>query len=396
MKFINLIFLKLIEKKYLYIVLVLQIFIGTYTVNMAVGTFRYYNYIFDTSIMMTEEKPLLIGIKSTAHLQEKEESVIRKKLTNLYNIKEIAMSESLNIKVGGEPYKLILYDTDILNLVKRPLSSGSWLKKTSSSPGANPIVITESLAKYYKLGDSFKIDSVYDKTGKAHSVIFKVYGIIKKPEFAWNFDFGSSMPRLQFLLNRQSNSIFSGPIKNTKGEIISGYIQPQILALLKDKSKEVETVKYLSKLIGDKFNISTFDETVKNGRENSEDDIFSWATYSLITILLIIVGLGGNNILLLHQQFKEYGVYFLCGASKLKLTLINAATNLLIVSLPSALAIATIMIQRNSSGFYNLIFDINSVIFSISTSIIVFILSTSFVLLKLYRQQPVSIVRGNL
>lgn len=392
MKILILILKKLRENKFIYIFLALQLVIGMYTANTGIAKYRYNNYVFDTCGDIVNQKPLILSTKDELsgpipNLAKQKE--ILNQIENLPNVKNVTVCRDSTFQLDKISVTLLAYDTYILSMIKRPLSNGTWMDKAANADNTNAVVIDSSLADRYKVGDIFTINKLDDNQGNEHTAKFKVCGILALPSYAWDFSIGSSIPNIQMYLRNQHNNILSGPVKDINGKIIDFHISLQNLVFLENPNIGQQTLDKIESGFKQYYDVNSMDSAVERGRADSHETTFTWSLYSLINLMLIIFGVGGCTILMLQQQLKEYGIYILCGASKKRLLLVKTLINVIVIFFPSLISLFAVM--HNSNSY--MLLDIYSVYICLGLCTFIFAITTGLALVKLYRQQPVEIIR---
>lgn len=401
MKFFLLGYKKLIEYKILYIFLMLQVFIFVYTLNISAGLIQYTNY-FSSIFNKSALKDCMYFSNSsrfTGSYADRNISVINEKLhqklKNLNGVKEVLYIKEAFAKIpdrkNSTGIRINIYSKYILENIKFPLLKGKWFyTDISSNEKINNVIISRDLETYFKCDEVYEIAVLGQD--KVHDVKIKVIGILGMPGFSFNFRNSGNYLRIDNIFSKACNLMLTDCLVDTNAQKIEGFsVEGKLLIIDNAKNKENIFQKLQKELrdFGDLAQISTMIDLAK---KEDKDDLIQQLIIEVLIILLAIAGIGGNNILMLKNSEKEYGIYYMCGMKWSGCISIVAIINFFIVFIPTLAACLIAYYQANYSKHFRMIVNYNNLVISSVLVLFIYLSSCMGIFIKLLKTSPVSII----
>ena len=126
-------------------------------------------------------------------------------IKNIDGVESIGSVYSL-LAVNQE-FNTIMYDKEIYNTIKLPLSDGNWFQSDMEFNGEFPVIISDALKDIYPLNSEFelKIDSIEGNL-KEINIKCKVIGILKKLGYIYLGGTNHSYPSVSDLFSKTTSS----------------------------------------------------------------------------------------------------------------------------------------------------------------------------------------------
>ncbi|GEM_PF-3598368 len=396
-KLLFLVYTSISKKKKAYAIFILQIFIAVMMLNIAAALIKngmlLENLSEKSGIMncgffspdLRFSDPL--ETSAPGYISPLEKVISDLKYLDYYggNVQGIA-----KISDGDENYPIYGTSLNLLEKAKMPLLSGRWFKETDSNSKELPIIISSDLLGNFKVGDKMVLKVMDNVSNEYVPYKAQIIGILKKPDYILNLGGSGS---LDSVFSMHPKTIITPYAKEIfKFDIIGG---GGSLLLFPDKNTDKNKVykEWESKLKGlgsfDKF--SDYYATYKD--DNLAND-WMYLSIGLIVLILALSGIGGNNALSLIDQEKEFAIYFMCGMKWKMCILINLLKDIIIILLPGILSYLGAIIFNNMADMNEIIVIDNSQLpISIGLCLIIFAITSLEPLIRLYRKNPVTIIR---
>lgn len=405
MKILKLIFMNLKERFFVYIILAAQTFVAIFTINLSLGQMQYYRYPYSFISKSDLKNAVYMYLKTPerAYQDNKNtEYTLKTYIQKLSNVKHISSIEQTVLKI--EPINIPsninsdhnyinihMYDDFLLNTLDSALSQGKWSDIWSESKDLNYVIISSSLEKYFKIGDELTA-RIQGKSGE-QQIRIKIIGVLKNSNYILNLSRGGDALNLSSILGKCEDLIISRQLRTIEGNIVEGTSLPGKILYMNDLNAKNQTITQWKEVLNDIGWVNSIEEMAEQQKKLIKNKMVQQMTINIILLLLVVAGLGGNNILMTYRQMKVFSLYYLCGAKWRTCMLINSIANIVIILIPSALAYLILLLQTNAGRYSNVILSIYNLIISVLFILILYFTSSVFVLIKLYRSSPIMALR---
>ncbi len=383
-------------KKIITLLMMIQIFISLLLFNISFARINHYltitNIVKSTkisnSIYFVPDIRYFSDVNS-----EKPYKMIDEKINNLRNLEYFTnikqLTGSINVNQNNPLITtLLMYNNKLIQDIKLPLSDGKWIKAYAENDKV-PIIISHDLSKYYRTGDIIKIQC-YKKDSSPETINTIVYGILDKPNNYLSLGAGGDIISIDQLFFRDTNIIIMPQIKG-----LDGFDQKAKFLFMKEGSNKSDTLSAWERSLKGIGYISPVSKMVDIYKISLKKSLATEFSICIIVLLLTIVGIGGNNVLSLIFQEKEFATYFMCGLKWSKCTFMILAKDILVLVIPGIATIFAIKYSIEPSMLgKSLLFNNYSFVVSFSIVLTIFLFTSVESILRLKKASPISIIRG--
>ena len=284
-------------------------------------------------------------------------------------------------------------DSAFLERVQLPLSNGTWFDDYSNENNLLPIIISPSLKKEFRLNKIYDLllSSVYD----TRNIKVKVIGILKKPSYVLSFS-GNSLEGAI----RQEDDVIIFPY-NDAIATMQNILSSSEVALLpnEDFSFSDDSLERLNEKVSEYGEVKTFGKMLDEYEENNKDIMYFMLSFGIIIFAIALAGIGGNNVLSLISNEKNYALYFMHGATWKKCISISLIKDSISLILPIILSTGIICLLGKTSDELNIYVQPVQpvhIIISLAFCLLIFIVTSLIPILKFYKTSPISLIRKRL
>ena len=221
---------------------------------------------------------------------------------------------------------MLIYSESLFNNSDIELSCGSFDKYTGGD--VLPIIVSDSLSDIFPLGAEFT--TLFPKYGDLQTTC-KVVGVMKPSAILPSINYYGSIPTLNALgidMNASDSRNFIVAVECPITENIAEW--EHSLLIVSDASQN-----FINELNNEYSDIGRF-TSAEEIESISEKNILSQRKFNILMIVLfipiVLFGYGGYILLMLRSRRREFGIFYILGISKARLTVIN----LIIISAISA------------------------------------------------------------
>lgn len=280
-----------------YALIALQFFISIVLISVTILVIKQINHIRTKDLGINTEQ--IICIKLPPHLMGDKKEVLRERLGQLSDVQNVAFSSTLLGKIEGlnsqvmegktVHFASLWVDPEFIDLYDLQLIKGRFFSKELKSDLNSTLLLNEAAVKEFDMEDPFQIE-IRIPGGKA-----KVVGIVK--DFNFKSLHNPVEPITIVYLPRQgqyANIKMSG--KNVSETLINmGRIWNELVP-------------------GFPFNYQFLDMTLDGLYQNEERLGKAIISFSLIAIVIAILGVLGLSVFLCENRMKEIGIRRVNGA----------------------------------------------------------------------------------
>lgn len=390
---------------------ILQVTVAMFILNVSVGKINYFNYTKNIIEINDPENLYYLSINDVSDnfFREQEEMIqrVRKRLSDINDVlgvKYVFFDQKLPGYIrhsdGLKGYDVIAYTQN--GFKYRPiLSSGKWIEDVETEKGVYPTVISNSLAKQYKIGDRLKVEIF----GSSYEL--EVCGILKEPNLVmrltsggthlvWNNFFKEHEEVLltcsiddKKILKADSESGDSSEIDNMLLAHPPGGVFVKLDSGLSYEQKDA-TLNNLTNY-GSLLSFTDIDEL---HQQIVDDKTKSYAVNYLLLIIMGLMGVVGVSILSSIRELSEYSIWYLCGSKWSNIYILNflrVFVILLVSVLLNIIVLFTPYAQENL--LYNSILTMKECITTGGILLAILLISNGVVFYTVKTNSPVDILR---
>lgn len=332
-------------------------------------------------------------LEESIHIQMSSPNYTNSNYEKLKNyIKNIDGVESIgsvySLLAVNQEINTIMYDKEIYNTIKLPLSEGKWFQNDISFNGEFPVIITDALKDIYPLDSEFelKIDSI---EGNQKEIIIKckVIGILKKSGYIFLGGSNHSYPSVSDLFSKTTSKDKVIIVPNLFEEEPRYWAYKGMIIKCTNLEKVSNMIK--SDGIGELHNIN---KLIENEDDNviiyNEQKIYEY----ILVFIFILISISGYNTLANLDYRRILTVYYINGLTWRKGIILLTVRNFLLILIPTIISsVISNIIVCNVKTIYT--FDIKNVCITVVLYLIVFIITTLITILNLKKQKPIEILR---
>ena len=230
---------------------------------------------------------------------------------------------------------LFLYDEQIISHVKLPLSEGSWL----DADGTNEVVLAYPYRWRYRVGDEIPF-AFGGSDGKTHNARLRVAGFLAKECYVMYFN-SSGYVDVGDLIRPVQDAVITNGICDDTGR--SCTFSGSAGCMLYGVPEDSEPARQLSRFGA----LTGMDEVARRYVKNADGRLREQLLLEAVLVLLAVTGLGSANFVSMYTRRREYGIYFLCGATGKQVIAMTSLANGLVVGAVLA-AVDVIFLLRPS------------------------------------------------
>lgn len=366
------------KKLWLNIFLMIEVLIVITALNIMIANMNSKEILYEPFKYMAEKNGAVVGTHDDYDSNLKGFKKFEKKLKGSFtvhrryerlNMIQMNANRSLEVRAYG-------YETEFYKNIHIPLSKGSW-NLTSEDGEYIECVICPNR---FGVGvGSILTDKFSDENEK---VVYKVVGVLANPTYAPSSSFaadrctlffdeydmykaGLDSPDLFMYVNGKKLSQYK-ETNSSSGEFITynGPVRRDIelynRALLEDE--------------GDSYSLKEF-------RENSMDYIMKMQRRLIpifgAVMFVMMVGIVSASMIQMMSQMRQFGVFYLCGSSRIKCVMISIVGNLITYIISAILSVGILVAVYNSKLRLSIgmLFRINNVWATLGIMIILVIMS---------------------
>ncbi len=386
---------KILDNKFTNIIIIMQIFVALLTVNILVGRVQYTYYLkniiengsISKAVYFSPSPQFVIGAMNNNQTISTDEKV--NSISNIDQIGKIYTTRLImpQIDAAIEAY---VYNNSIINSIKLPLYKGKWFPNEQIKDDRIPIILSYSMAKFFKVGDLLPIKYV-DKNNNTGEMYAQVIGIMNNSNFFLRLGAGGSKMQLNQIFSRnQFFAIIPYTNINTRMQTFDQF--GRILFINNDANRN-EAIEKAKNILMNLGHTDTIENMISNYLQSNHKNIIMQSVLSILLLMLAISGVGGSNALLLINQEKEFAIYFMCGLSWGRCILIIIIRSSVLLILPLILSsIATNALYWTLFG-ENMIINVYNIGISVAFVIFIYFISSLSQLIAFYKTSPISIIR---
>lgn len=307
-------------------------------------------------------------------------------IKNIDGVESIGSVYSL-LAVNQE-FNTIMYDNEIYNTIKLPLSDGNWFQSDMEFNGEFPVIISDALKDIYPLNSEFelKIDSIEGNL-KEINIKCKVIGILKKLGYIYLGGTNHSYPSVSDLFSKTTSSDKIIIVPNLFDEEPRYWAYKGMMIKCSNLENIANTIK--TDGIGELHNINEL-------KENEDDNVIIYneqKIYEFILVFIfILISISGYNTLANLDYRRILTIYYINGMTWGKGIMLLTIRNFLLIMIPTIISsVISNIIVCNAKTIYT--FDIKNVYITVALYLIVFIITTLITILNLKKQKPIEVLR---
>lgn len=375
------------RNKVVYFLLSCQLFLALTLSFLSIGMLRQATVI--DRIVNTSGLEKSIYFTPNERFQENTQGkvLIEEQLHIYGEIEKIGRIYETQSKIDGihSYVKTILYNEDFLKSIKFSLSEGDWFN-TSLGQQEVPIIVGTKIAKKYKLGSNFYM-SVLDINNRPTKVNVKVIGILKNNDYYINAS-GNTMTSI---LKHEADLIIM-PIQKEMDKIYIEKLAEQGWFLFNNKGNFSEIPDEL-KSLSNFGELYTFDKLLYDFRESTKAQRMIGTSLGILTLLISIGGIGGNNALQVHYLERTFAIYYLLGYRWGLCVSALFTCFCLILVIPASLSLILIELLSKSIFANMILLDRNVIILCLLIIFSLFIITSLDPVVKLIKRSPIEIIK---
>lgn len=294
-------------------------------------------------------------------------------MRSLPDLKGIGAIDTMraDLVVNSTQYDLQLhmFNQDMMAYAPIPLGEGSWdtllQYDNTDEEAVIPCVVTAPMAETYPVGSTIELELDFatglqythtDEDGLTHAKVlsdkhmrtFRVAGVISREAFVYSeLGVGTGERPIDLVLCNMADmvdlttmEIIYTPVILRNGSSIFPEQGMTSYYLFSGGAMEEDVVEWETRL-KEYAGVSSFDEMIEIYNQQFDEgggDIYF--LHAAIAALLLLLGIGGYNIMLFSRSKRMYGVYFMCGMKWPRTVAFTLASNALVMLLPAALGAA--------------------------------------------------------
>jgi ABC-type antimicrobial peptide transport system permease subunit len=319
----------------------------------------------------------------------KTSKTIEKELTSLKGLNGYGsvMTSSVYLPYNSDiPSPVILTSKYLLERISMPISEGEWFNKSNILNEELPIVVGNNLANKYPIGTKYIIN--VNNKNEPRTCKVRVIGILKEPSYVVaSIPIGSV-----YNIIKDPNAIIIPYAKNIFREDIIGWTGGAFLFPDKNTNIEDALLKWKTS-ISNIGTLTSYTDTYKAYEKSLNPDKYLYMTLGFIVLILALGGIGGNNVLSMINQEKEFAIYFLCGMKWGMCLLMTLAKDLFIITVPAFISYVLMAVLQNTKLGRDMLPGNSQTLTAILICVLIFIITSLGPLIRLYRKNPVTIIR---
>ncbi len=393
-KILILAFKNLLEKKFTFIILSIQLLIAIVVINISIAlitdVFSFRNFVMKAGL---EEYLYFSANAKYNHLDNREYNSldnreIETKLSQISGLEGFGtiFNSFAAIENGDKIIETVLFDQKTLDRVMLPLQSGSWFDEVIDTKAIIPIIVSSDLKDEYILNHVYKLKYFLnmEKDDSSIDLSVKVIGVLEEPDYY--------LPLAGNYIEAAIKDNFGGMILPYSGNIKKNfrmeYNGQTILFPKRDND-----ISLISKQLKDYGQVISFGEAVKQHENSKKSLIFLVLSLGILVLIISIAGLGGNSALSMIADEKKYAVYYLCGAKWRNCILIGFTKDIMMLLTPCITSIIIMEVIRRLVVSIRFTSVTTNFLLSTGLCATIYIIASSSSVVSLYRKSPVSIIR---
>lgn len=391
---------RLLDNKIVNVILMFQIFITLLAINITIGRIQYIDYIEHITRDSGLTKALYFVPSSHKYTvnppRDNTGFLPDKKLSEFDCIQTIWKIKYATSKLANMDrlFNTYMYNDDMIKNVKLPLSKGKWFDSYKSYDMSEiPIILSYSLSGCYTVGDRLKIE-IAAGDSVIHSLNTRVIGFMNKANYFLSIGGGGDNLSINNIFAKEDYFAIMPQSILSKDKTLTSFDQFARILFLKDglepDKKVVGALKNELSKIG---YADTIENMISNYKKGDEKQINLQILLWILILILTVTGIGGNNVLMLIKQEKEYAVYFLTGITWGKCILITLLRCIYIFILPFAISFSVLQYLYGTSFGSFLIINNSNIFYSIGIVLLIYVISSVDIMVHLYKTSPMQIIR---
>ena len=258
--------------------------------------------------------------------------------TNLLKINE---NRSLDVVVSG-------FETEFCKNMNIPLSEGSW--DITSEDGE----YVECVICPNRFGVGVGALLTERDNGYGETPTYKVVGVLANPTYCPVVDYMSNGCNNFFKSYDMNNESIDSPnlFMYVNGRKLSEYSGTSVGSgefITYNSAVGKDVIKYNNTVLGNKG----FYYSIEEFKKNSEDYVLKMQRRFMPAFIgvmfVVMIGIISASMIQTMSQMRQFGVFYLCGASRIKCILISIIGNLLTYIISSVIAVCILAVMYNSS-----------------------------------------------
>lgn len=250
-------------------------------------------------------------------------------------------NRSLDVDVNG-------FETEFCKNMNIPLSEGSW--DITSEDGE----YVECVICPNRFGVGVGSLLTEKNNGYGETLTYKVVGVLANPTYCPVSDYMSSGCNTFFESYDMNNETIDSPnlFMYVNGRKLSEYSGTSVgygEFITYNKTVGTDIIRYNNKVLDTKG----FYYSIKEFKKNSEDYVLKMQRRFMPAFIgvmfVVMIGIISASMIQTMSQMRQYGVFYLCGASRIKCILISIIGNLLTYIISSVIAVCILAVMYNSS-----------------------------------------------
>lgn len=362
-KYINASAEQLLNNKSLLIILCIEFVVMISCFSVCFGSLELYNI----RRQMFEKN----NMKSFYYVRSEDNSQINSYIENNIGLDVMSFGYAEGVNVDTD---IMLYSKSAIENIKMLTSKGEVIDINKDYGNKIPCLITSELAKSYDVGKSYELKTNDDITiGN-----FYICGVIKNdvvfsPNYGFDYD--------------KSCIIAYDPKELIKKD--TGYME--FYAINTEGLKDFENT--YSSYISEKV-FQPFDYYYKTRNILERDYIMPYLMLAITFMALSIAGLFSYNVVSLEYLKRQMGIYYLCGAKLHQIMLIFVLKTIMIVTIPSLIAIPVVLIMKNSEMAQTILISWNGYFAAVCLCVLGLLISSFVSLIKINRRQIIKAIKS--
>ena len=260
------------------------------------------------------------------------------KRTSLLKLNE---NRSLDVVVSG-------FETEFCKNMNIPLSEESW--DITSEDGEN----VECVICPNRFGVGVGALLTERDNGYGETLTYKVVGVLANPTYCPVSDYMSNSCNNFFESYDMNNESIDSPnlFMYVNGRKISEYSGTSVGSgefITYNSAVGKDVIKYNNTVLGNKG----FYYSIEEFKKNSEDYVLKMQRRFMPAFIgvmfVVMIGIISASMIQTMSQMRQFGVFYLCGASRIKCILISIIGNLLTYIISSVIAVCILAVMYNSS-----------------------------------------------
>ena len=250
-------------------------------------------------------------------------------------------NRSLDVDVNG-------FETEFCKNINIPLSEGSW--DITSEDGE----YVECVICPNRFGVGVGSLLTEKNNGYGETLTYKVVGVLANPTYFPTSSYMSSGCNTFFKSYDMNNETIDSPnlFMYVNGRKLSEYSGTSVgygEFITYNKTVGADIIRYNNKVLDTKG----FYYSIEEFKKNSEDYVLKMQRRFMPAFIgvmfVVMIGIISASMIQTMSQMRQYGVFYLCGASRIKCILISIIGNLLTYIISSVIAVCILAVMYNSS-----------------------------------------------